>query len=231
MFDKSKTDPVLGMQVYEHLLGLGLETPMDLEAVRGDAQTKIDAIEEHMKSVMDILGLDRTNDSLTETPRRIAKMYVKELFWGMDPENFPKATTVSNDGIQYDEMVTERKIRVMSVCEHHFVTIDGFACVSYIPKDNVIGLSKINRIVEYYARRPQVQERMTAQIHAALCFLLKTDDVAIQIEAAHYCVKSRGIEDQNSSTATTKMSGCFRDPSNKAREEFLATARCASLRG
>jgi GTP cyclohydrolase I len=146
-------------------------------------------------------------------------MYVNEIFWGLDVEAFPKCTTVDNK-MKYDEMVVERNVNVQSNCEHHFVVIDGVATVAYIPKQKVLGLSKINRIVEYFAKRPQIQERLTEQVFHALSFILETDNVAVVVDAQHYCVKSRGVEDVGSSTVTSKLGGVFKnDPS--VRNEFM----------
>ena len=168
---------------------------------------------------MRTLGLDINDDSLRDTPKRVAKMYVSEIFWGLDPEAFPKCTAVENK-MHYDEMVVERNVIVQSNCEHHFVVIDGSATVAYIPKDKVIGLSKINRVVEYFAKRPQIQERLTEQVYHALSFILGTDDVAVVIDAQHYCVKSRGVEDTGSSTVTSKLGGVFKTDS-ATRQEFM----------
>jgi GTP cyclohydrolase I len=155
-----------------------------------------------------------------DSPSRVAKMYVNEIFWGLNPDNFPKCTAIENK-MAYDEMVTVSDIKVMSNCEHHFVVIDGFAHVSYIPNKKVIGLSKINRIVDYFSRRPQVQERLTHQIFHTLCYILDTQDVAVVIDATHYCVKSRGIQDASSRTSTSKIGGQFkRNPATHA--EFFS---------
>ena len=181
---------------------------------------KIMKIEKHFAAIMDILGLDRNDDSLTETPKRVAKMYVNEIFWGLKPENFPKCTVIENK-MGYDEMVIERDITLMSNCEHHFVTIDGKAHVAYIPKGKVLGLSKLNRIVEYFARRPQVQERIAEQVYHALVYILGTEDVAVVIEGVHYCVKSRGVEDHSSFTMTAKLGGCFKSEPD-CRAEFMS---------
>jgi GTP cyclohydrolase I len=169
---------------------------------------------------METLGLDLSDDSLEETPKRVAKMYVNEIFWGLKPENFPKCTVIENK-MGYDEMVIEKDITLMSNCEHHFVTIDGKAHVAYIPKGKVLGLSKLNRIVEYFARRPQVQERIAEQVYHALAFILGTEDIAVVIEGVHYCVKSRGVEDHGSYTYTAKLGGCFRSEP-EARAEFMS---------
>jgi GTP cyclohydrolase I len=172
---------------------------------------------------MNILGLDLTDDSLADTPNRVAKMYVNEIFYGLDYENFPKCTAVDNK-MKYDEMVVEKNINVQSNCEHHFVVIDGVATVGYIPEDKVLGLSKMNRIVEYFAKRPQIQERLTSQIFHAMSYILGTENVAVTIDATHYCVKSRGVEDTGSSTVTSHLGGAFKtDPA--LRQEFLALAR------
>ena len=220
-YNKTKTDPVLGQQVHEHLVKVGVETPViDNGLSRTD---KIDSIQKNFTEIMTTLGLDLSDDSLTDTPLRVAKMYVNEIFWGLDYEAFPKCTTVNNK-MHYDEMVVERNINVQSNCEHHFVVIDGLATVAYIPNTKVLGLSKINRIVEYFAKRPQIQERLTEQVFHALQFILETDDVAVLIDAQHYCVKSRGVEDAGSSTITSKLGGGFReDP--MLRAEFLSIAR------
>ncbi|NDG80080.1 MAG: GTP cyclohydrolase I FolE, partial [Synechococcaceae bacterium WB8_1B_057] len=166
-----------------------------------DRKGKIEVIEQLFTQIMQALNLDLSDDSLAETPKRVAKMYVNEIFWGLDWEAFPKCTTVENK-MKYDEMVIERNINVQSNCEHHFVVIDGVATVAYIPKDKVLGLSKINRIVEYFSKRPQIQERLTEQVFHALSYILDTANIAVVIDAQHYCVKSRGVEDVGSSTTT-----------------------------
>lgn len=220
-YNKTKTDPELGSRVHEHLVKMGVETPTNPNNY--DRKEKIDHIEAHFTHIMRILGLDLTDDSLIETPKRVAKMYVNEIFWGLDYEAFPKCTTVDNK-MKYNEMVVERNISVQSNCEHHFVVIDGLATVAYVPKDKVLGLSKINRIVEYFSKRPQIQERLTEQIFHALQFILETEDVAVMIDAQHYCVKSRGVEDTGSSTITSRLGGGFKTDS-AARQEFLTIAR------
>ena len=216
-YNKTKTDPELGRKVHEHLVKCGVETPTIPNDI--DRKEKIEKIEHHFTAIMQTLGLDLTDDSLIETPKRVAKMYVNEIFWGLDYEAFPKCTTVENK-MKYDEMVIERNVNVQSNCEHHFVVIDGVATVAYIPNQKVLGLSKINRIVEYFSKRPQIQERLTEQIYHALQFILDTDNIAVVIDAQHYCVKSRGVEDVGSSTVTSKLGGCFKnDPS--VRLEFM----------
>jgi GTP cyclohydrolase I len=171
---------------------------------------------------MNVLHLDLEDDSLVDTPRRVAKMYVNEFFKGLDYEHFPKCTVIEN---KMDAgMVAEKGIKVMSNCEHHFVVIDGVATVAYIPNQKVLGLSKLNRIVNFFARRPQVQERLTNQIWHTLNFILDTEDVAVYIDAVHYCVRSRGVEDADSSTVTSKLGGVFMH-SPDTRAEFMAIAR------
>jgi GTP cyclohydrolase I len=168
---------------------------------------------------MEKLGLDLKDDSLIETPKRVAKMYVNEVFWGLDYDAFPKCTAVDNK-MKYDEMVVERNINVQSNCEHHFVVIDGVATVGYIPKQKVLGLSKINRVVEYFSKRPQIQERLTEQIYHALQYILETDDIGVVVHAQHFCVRSRGVEDVGSSTVTSKLGGCFKNEP-AVRAEFM----------
>lgn len=225
-YNKTKTDPELGRKIHEHLVKMGVETPTTDDPL--DRKEKIDIIEAHFTGIMRALGLDLKDDSLIETPKRVAKMYVNEIFWGLDYDAFPKCTTVDNK-MQYDEMVVERNVIVMSNCEHHFVTIDGLATVAYVPNKKVLGLSKINRIVEYFAKRPQIQERLTEQVFHALCYILETDDVAVLIHARHYCVRSRGVEDTGSSTITSKLGGGFKtDPA--ARAEFMRLASVSDLR-
>ena len=217
-FDKTKTDPVLGKKVHEHLISVGVETPV---VNNGLSRTeKIEKIEGHFDHIVTTLGLDLQDDSLMETPKRVAKMYVNEIFWGLDYDAFPKATVVENK-MNYNEMVVERNISVQSNCEHHFVVIDGLATVAYVPKEKVLGLSKINRIVEYFSKRPQIQERLTEQIYHALSFILETENVAVMIDAQHYCVKSRGVEDTGSSTITSRLGGNFK-AHPEVRAEFLA---------
>ncbi len=195
----------------------GLETPMQPNMV--SREEKKEKIENHMRDILNLLGLDLTDDSLEETPQRIAKMYVDEIFSGLDYTNFPKITVIENK-MNVSEMVKVKDITVTSTCEHHLVTIDGKAAVAYIPRGKIIGLSKINRIVRFFAQRPQVQERMTQQILVALQTLLESDDVAVTVDATHYCVKSRGVMDATSETTTTALGGIFK--SNPAtRAEFL----------
>ena len=216
-YNKTKTDPELGRKIHEHLVKAGVETPVvDTGLSRTE---KIDKIEGHFDEIMTALGLNLTDDSLMDTPKRVAKMYVNEIFWGLDYEAFPKCTAVDNK-MKYDEMVIERNVNVQSNCEHHFVVIDGVATVAYIPNEKVLGLSKLNRVVEYFAKRPQIQERLTEQVYHALQYILDTDNIGVIIDAQHYCVKSRGVEDTGSSTITSKLGGCFKeDPA--VRQEFM----------
>jgi GTP cyclohydrolase I len=203
--------------VRDTLSDLGLETPMIDNGL--NSEQKYERIRHLMSDVMDVLGLNRQDDSLAETPHRIAKMYVREIFSGLDYSKFPKLSLIENK-MNAREMIKVSDIALTSTCEHHFVTIDGVARVAYIPDKTLIGLSKINRIVRFFAQRPQVQERLTRQILAALQVLLGTDDVAVSIEATHYCVKSRGVMDSNSKTSTTALGGCFLD-NQHTRAEFL----------
>jgi GTP cyclohydrolase IA len=187
-------------------------------------EEKVEKITEKFREIMEILGLDLSNDSLQDSPKRVAKMYVHEIFRGLKEENFPKITVIENEML-YDQMVVVKDISLLSVCEHHFVTIHGVAHVAYIPSQGVIGLSKINRIADYFSRRPQVQERLTKQIADCLSHILKTDDVAVFIKAKHYCVISRGAEDTNSETITTDLRGAFKH-NPETRSEFLNICRC-----
>ena len=203
--------------VREALIERGLETPMIENGLTRD--DKYLRIKQSMRDVVTTLGLDLSDDSLTETPHRIAKMYVDEVFAGLDYSQFPKIAVIDNK-MGVDEMVKISDISLTSTCEHHFVTIDGVADVAYIPHQKIIGLSKINRIVRFFAQRPQVQERMTQQILVALQTLLETHNVAVCVNATHYCVKSRGVMDTSSQTQTTALGGVFK-ASATTRAEFL----------
>lgn len=216
-FNKTKCDPELGRKVHDYLVKCGVETPtLENGLSRSD---KIDIIETKFADIMKTMGLDLSDDSLMETPRRVAKMLVNETMWGLDWESFPKCTTVENK-MGYDEMVIEKDITVKSNCEHHFVPIVGLAHVAYIPNKKVLGLSKIPRTVEYFARRPQIQERLTEQVYHALSYILETDNIAVVVNARHLCVSHRGVEDTNASTVTSKLGGAFKsDPA--ARAEFM----------
>ncbi len=201
----------------EHYV-FSMETPLRDDAFALDDEIKIELIEKHFKEIMLILGLDLSDDSLSGTPHRVAKMYVTEMFRGLDPKKIPHARLFENK-YNYKSMLIEKNISFHSVCEHHFVPIIGKAHVAYIPNGKVVGLSKLNRIVRYFAQRPQVQERMTVQIANMLKEVLNTDDVAVIIEADHMCVAMRGVQDVSSSTITTEYTGKFQDM--KTREELI----------
>jgi len=200
------------------LLERGLETPLLPHQI--DRDEKYRRIKQSFADIAKTLGLDLNDDSLCETPHRIARMYVDEMFSGLDYFSFPKITVIDNK-MGVEEMVKVSDISLTSTCEHHFVTIDGVAKVAYIPQNKIIGLSKINRLVRFFAQRPQVQERLTQQILVALQTLLETEDVAVTIDATHYCVKARGVMDANSRTQTTALGGLFKHR-HKTRAEFLA---------
>ncbi len=213
--------------VLEHLEEMGddhvassLNTPIREDAFDLSDDEKIEKIEAHFREIMNTLGLDLTDDSLNGTPRRVAKMYVKEIFSGLNPANMPKATMFDNK-YKYGRMLLERNISVYSTCEHHFLPIYGVAHVAYIANNQVVGLSKLNRLVHFYAKRPQVQERLTVQIADALRRILKTEDVAVYIDAKHMCVQCRGVQDTGSSTVTSEYSGKFLNEG--VRAEFLAS--------
>lgn len=195
-----------------------IETPLKKDAFEKSDDDKIILIEGHFREIMEVLGLDLNDDSLSGTPKRVAKMYVKELFSGLHPNNKPKLSVFANK-YEYNRVLIEKNITFYSACEHHFLPIIGKAHVGYLAKDKVIGLSKINRIVEYYAKRPQVQERLTLQIAKELRDTLSTDDVIVIIDAEHLCVSSRGVKDQTSSTVTIEYSGVFEDVDK--RNEFM----------
>lgn len=204
-------------RVRQVLIDRGLETPLTEQSL--SAEEKYQKIKASMTEVVKTLGLDLADDSLAETPHRIAKMYVYEIFSGLDYSNFPSMSLIENK-MQVDEMVKVSNIDLTSTCEHHFITIDGSATVAYIPNEKIIGLSKINRLVRFFAQRPQVQERLTQQVLVALQTLLETENVAVSIEATHYCVKSRGVMDVNSKTSTTALGGVFKENIH-TRAEFL----------
>lgn len=206
---------------HEHL-NSSLHTPLREDAFKMTDDLKIELIEKHFREIMHVLGLDLTDDSLKGTPHRVAKMYVNEIFRGLNPENKPHAKLFENR-FSYNQMLVERDITLYSYCEHHFVPIIGKAHVAYIPDKHVVGLSKLNRIVQYYARRPQVQERLTMQIADELKSVLFTENVAVFIEADHLCVMSRGVNDVSSSTITAEYSGLFQQ--EQYRNEFLAYVR------
>jgi GTP cyclohydrolase I len=211
-----KADPELGQKVKEYLTNKGIETP-------SIPTGNIDEVTHLLGKALSKVGFDLNDDSMKDTPSRVAKMWMNEWFAGLNYNLFPKCTVIENK-MHYDEMICETGINVMSCCEHHLATIHGIATVAYIPRQKVIGLSKLNRIVNFFARRPQVQERLTMQIAETLKFVLETQNVAVHINAKHYCVISRGIEDHNSSTSTMFVSGGFRDnPSLK--QEFLSSIK------
>lgn len=212
-------------QQHEHLRVIGdtqltesQENPTTQKDDQLKDEAKIKKIAWHFEEIMETLGLDLTDDSLKDTPMRVAKMYINEVFSGLDPKNKPAATLFDNK-YNYSQMLVERNIKVHSHCEHHFVPIIGKAHVAYISNGQVIGLSKINRIVDYYARRPQVQERLTEQIADELKKVLNTDDVAVVIDADHMCVVMRGVKDTDSATTTSSFHGKFKE--NEFRKEFL----------
>lgn len=218
-FDKTKVNSILGNEINNHLIKCGVETPMYFRLSGSSNPGVIDEIANHYKSIMQLLNLDMTDDSLQDTPKRVGKMYVNEIFYGLNYDNFPKITPFENK-MHYDEMLVERKISVKSMCEHHIMPFIGECSVAYIPKDKVLGLSKINRVVDFFSRRPQVQERLTEQIYHALSYILNTNDIAVVIKAKHLCVIQRGIEDVNSDTVTSKLGGTFKD-NIQVRNEFL----------
>jgi GTP cyclohydrolase I len=195
-----------------------VETPLRADAFEKTDDEKIAAIELHFRAIMEILGMDLRDDSLRGTPLRVAKMYVKELFQGLNPANMPSMTLFENK-FQYNEMLVEKNINFYTNCEHHFVPFFGKAHVAYISSGKVIGLSKLNRLVEYFSKRPQVQERLTMQVGKALQTVLQTQDVAVMMDAKHLCVSSRGVKDDSSNTITTFFGGKFQD--EKTKMEFL----------
>jgi len=199
-------------------IATSIDTPLRPDAFELDDETKIELIEKHFRSIMEIMGLDLEDDSLSGTPHRVAKMYIKEIFSGLNPANKPEAKMFDNK-YQYGEMLVEKDITLFSNCEHHFVPIIGRVHVAYISSGRVVGLSKLNRLVQYYARRPQVQERLTRQIAEELKETLNTEHVAVVVDATHLCVSSRGVQDVNSSTITSAYHGKFEDPETK--REFL----------
>ncbi len=209
---------LMKVEVGEEREGTSYETPLRADAFELDDDLKIDLIEKHFREIMHILGLDLNDDSLNGTPRRVAKMYVREIFSGLNPKNKPKIRLFDNK-YDYGEMLVEKDITFYSSCEHHFVPIIGKAHVAYFSSGKIIGLSKINRVVQYYARRPQVQERLSVQIAKEIMKTLKTNDVGVVIDATHLCVSSRGVGDTNSTTGTAHFSGKFRD--KEVKKEFL----------
>ncbi|MDP8032994.1 GTP cyclohydrolase I FolE [Pasteurella atlantica] len=199
------------------LLEKGIETPM-ITPIK-DKESRKTEIQQHFQAIMELLGMDLRDDSLEETPHRLAKMYVDEIFSGLDYDTFPKITKIKNQ-MKVSEMVLVDEITCTSTCEHHFVTIDGSVSVAYYPKNWIIGLSKINRVVQFFAQRPQVQERFTEQVLTAFQTILDTDDVAVFVKATHFCVKCRGIKDTHSKTITSAFGGVFLQD-RETRKEFL----------
>lgn len=200
-------------------VGTSVETPLRADAFDKSDEEKIKSIQGHFKAIMEDLGLDLTDDSLSGTPYRFAKMYVKELFYGLNPDNKPKISTFENK-YGYDKMLVEQNINIDSACEHHFLPITGYAHIGYFAKERVVGLSKINRLVDYYAHRPQVQERLCLQILKDLQQFLETEDVIVLVQAKHLCVSSRGIKDKESFTTTIEYGGRFED--DNIRKEFMS---------
>jgi GTP cyclohydrolase I len=216
--DSVHTLEVLIDEMGDEHVSTSADTPLREDAFELSDEEKIDRISLHFAEIMDILGLDRKDDSLSGTPKRVAKMYVKEIFSGLNPKNFPDIKLFDNT-YHYKQMLIEKNILFYSNCEHHFVPIIGKAHVGYISSGKVIGLSKINRIVQHFAKRPQVQERLTVQIAEAMQRVMETDDIAVVIDATHLCVSSRGVKDVNSSTVTSFFSGHFEK--EEKRSEFL----------
>ena len=218
MYAANKEINIIG----EDHIATSLETPLRANAFDLSDDKKIEAIQNHFAEIMHILGLDLSDDSLSGTPHRVAKMYVKEIFSGLNPANKPEAKLFHNK-YEYNEMMIEKDITLYSYCEHHFVPIIGKVHVAYISTGQVIGLSKINRLVQYYSKRPQVQERLTNQIAEGLKEALQSDNVGVIIEATHLCVASRGIKDTNTSTITANYSGKFQD--EKTKNEFISLTK------
>lgn len=218
----SKNNPDLGREVNKYLDAKGINTPTT-DLVYEDRETKIAKIEDLTKQMLEVLGLDLTDDSLEETPMRVAKMYVDEIFSGLRYDTFPKCTTVENKFCNGDEFVLEKDITLYSDCEHHLRPIIGKAHIAYIPGKKVLGLSKLNRITQYFAQRPQVQERLTQQIAEAIAYITGSNDVMVIVEAAHTCVSQRGIKDTNSSTSTACCLGQFSEHNSVLRREVISS--------
>lgn len=216
--NKIELSDILIDEMGDNHVSTSVDTPMKEDAFVLSEEEKMLEIEKHFRSIMDIMGLDLNDDSLKGTPKRVAKMYIKEIFSGLNPANKPAMALFENK-YKYNEMLVEKNISFYSNCEHHFVPIIGKAHVAYISNGKVIGLSKLNRLVEYFAKRPQVQERLTMQIGKDLQKVLGTEDVAIVIDAKHLCVASRGVEDDTSSTITAFYGGAFKEEQKK--NEFL----------
>jgi GTP cyclohydrolase I len=215
--NNTQSNPFIDLIGDDHISSAAA-TPIRPDAFEMDDELKVELIEKHFTEIMQILGLDLTDDSLSGTPHRVAKMYVKELFQGLNPANMPSMTLFENK-FQYNEMLVEKNINFYTNCEHHFVPFFGKAHVAYISSGKVIGLSKLNRLVEYFSKRPQVQERLTMQIGKALQTVLQTQDVAVMMDAKHLCVSSRGVKDDSSNTITSFFGGKFQEENTKL--EFL----------
>jgi GTP cyclohydrolase IA len=205
----------------DKILSKVIPTPMVKNNL--SAHEKIEHIAKSFTDIMTTLGLDLTDDSLADTPNRVAKMYVNEIFSGLYEENFPKITVLENK-MQYDQMVVVQDIKIVSCCEHHFQTIEGYATIAYIPSNYVIGLSKLSRVARFFAKRPQVQERMTKQIADCLQRILKTDNIAVHINAKHFCMIARGVEESKAATITSDLRGDFKKRI-ETRKEFLLHCR------
>ena len=216
----AKNNPELGREVNKFLDSKGINTPVT-ELVKEDREVKLMKVAELTKEMLEVLGLDLTDDSLEETPMRVAKMYVDEIFSGLRYDTFPKCTTVENKFCHGDEFVLEKNITLYSDCEHHLRPIIGHAHIAYIPGEKVLGLSKLNRITQYFAQRPQVQERLTQQIAESIAFITDSQDVMVVVEAAHTCVSQRGIKDTQSSTVTACCLGQFGEPNSELRKEVM----------
>lgn len=217
-------DVELGGKIATHLKGLGVETPFK-ESIQSFQPSDLlyDYLVQRFEEILCAFDLDMADDSLEKTPERVAKMYIEEAFKGLNYANFPTCTTIENK-MKVDEMIIVRGISVQSMCEHHLVAFTGNASIGYIPKTKLLGLSKFNRVVDFFSRRPQVQERLTEQVYHALSYILETADVAVVIECAHHCVKLRGVKDVNSETVTSKMGGRFLSKP-EARAEFLTLTK------
>jgi len=223
MHDKSKQNEALGKEVNDYLKKVGVQTPLT-DLVNVDVQTKLDQVKKQVEDTLTTLGLDLTDDSLCDTPNRVAKMYVNEIFSGLRNDTFPKCTAVENKMTSGDEFVLEKNITLFSDCEHHLRPIIGKCHIAYIPKDKVLGLSKMNRLVQYFARRPQIQERLNQQIAYAMKYITGSNDIIVIIDAGHTCVSQRGVMDTNSTTATITALGVFGETNSPLRKEVLAAA-------
>lgn len=221
MLDKTKTNSKSGQDVHLYLSSLGVETPMTDSLVKVDSEEARREIEILYRKIMEIQGLDLNDDSLADTPKRVSKVLTKEKFYGLNYDNFPKCTTVINKTPEDSDLVIIRNINLLSLCEHHYEPIIGKCHIAYIPGKNILGLSKFNRIVDFFARRPQIQERLTKQIFYALEYILDTKDIAVVIDAEHMCVKTRGVLDSCSDTVTPKLGGRFRKDAS-LRAEFYS---------